>query len=398
MNLLKRPGPNGRLYWRAHWTEDGVRKSKGLGPADGPDRVSKADAKRAMERLRVGSDPEPVQIPCSPALVRLLEDGAEARSHDKTQCMSWLRTASLVRDYFGGADLESITRKQATDFRNHLGTLNLSEQTCRHHIARIRAAINEQIRNETGGVAANRFDHIPSGVIRRDKSWEYVSAETVMKMSGVYDDDDVANAILLARLAGLRANEIDRLEWADMDRERGLIRVRNPNAGGKRTTKKRERWVPISQTLDFYLFSADGFSIGHGRVLEHDTAWVRSRFPAACRAAGVEPWPEPLQTLRRCCISDWCSSGISVADVAEIAGNSTQVIMDHYFKVNPATLAAISGRSGARDELLAAIRGMSDADARRVLDAIRGMKDVQEHVDSTPQPCYHSGGKQETSP
>lgn len=371
VHLQSRPAQNGKRYWRAYWTDqDGKPHYKGLGCVDD---VTKRDAQRVcrhMERefaagLVASNRPSRV-----PTLAELIELGADRRKDNRPIRNCWNRTAALVREWNGTVEIDAVTRAMASGFREFLAGKGYSDQTIRHHIARIRAALNEQVRHET--IRANVFDHIPAGVVRRDKTWNYLAPEVVLSVTDhPLCHPDVRVSLLLARFAGLRANEIGRLLGADVDLERRTITIANPNAGGKRTTKKRVRVVPIQPALHSRLSVL--LRDKPGPVIETDMDNVRNRFPACCAEVGLAPWPEPLQVLRRCCLSDWCSAGISAPDVAEIAGNSVQVIMDHYFKVRSETLARIAhtGMAGLRAEIIALVETLDENGLRKALESLQ---------------------------
>lgn len=354
---------SGRQYWRARWVDgNGKRRSRGLGPAKS---VGKREALKLCRQIEYEFAERPHlanQSGTYNTLVKELELAAERRSGNAGTYNSWVTTTERVREWNPDIRVHALTRAHADDFVRHLEQLGtFGDQTIRHHVSRIRTCLNALVRNET--LKKNAFDHIPAGVIARDKSWEHVAAQRAVKLIDHPDCDPcVSRAVLLARFAGLRANEIERLEWDDVDHEKRVIMVRNPNVGGRRSTKKRERLVPIDPNIALRL-QPEGRS---GRVLDGSMDRCRKMFQESCRAARVKPWPEPYQVLRRSCISDWCSF-LSPADAAEIAGNSADVIMDHYFKTRPETIAKVAGGGGIRVEIARLLDQIPDDQLTQIL-------------------------------
>src|SRR5262245_2691264 len=89
----------------------------------------------------------------------------------------------------------------------------------------------------------------------------------------------IAPCIALAEFAGLRAEEILRLEWSDVERRPGFIEV----AAHKAKTATR-RIVPIADSLARWLVMAPR---NDGRVWPHSKAWYFEAVRNAATAAGI---------------------------------------------------------------------------------------------------------------
>ena len=70
----------------------------------------------------------------------------------------------------------------------------------------------------------------------------------LIEVLGAYGDTDVANLVRLALLTGMRRSELFRLEWNDMDLERGFLRIRHPKGG-------TEESIPLSDAARAVLAS-----------------------------------------------------------------------------------------------------------------------------------------------
>jgi integrase len=129
----------------------------------------------------------------------------------------------------------------------------------------------------------------------------------------------VATCIALSAFAGLRAEEILRLEWADVERRPGFIEV----AAHKAKTATR-RIVPISENLAHWLAIAP---CNAERVWPHSKAWFFEALRNAAQGAKIK-WKQ--NALRHSFISYRLAEIQDVNRVALEAGNSTQMIFRHY--------------------------------------------------------------------
>ncbi len=130
---------------------------------------------------------------------------------------------------------------------------------------------------------------------------------------------DVAPCIALAAFAGLRAEEVLRLEWADVDRRPGFIEV----AAHKAKTAMR-RLVPVTANLAQWLAAAP-------RNKAH--VWPQSKdgfFKALARTASCAKVRWKQNALRHSFISYRLAEIQDVNRVALEAGNSPQMIFRHY--------------------------------------------------------------------
>jgi integrase len=134
--------------------------------------------------------------------------------------------------------------------------------------------------------------------------------------------------IALAAFAGLRSEEILRLEWSDIDRRPGFVEV----AAAKAKTATR-RLVPISANLAAWLAvaSRDG-----GRVWTKSKAWFFESLREAVsginetRRPKAELFEWKKNALRHSFITYRLAETQDINRVALEAGNSPQMIFRHY--------------------------------------------------------------------
>jgi len=130
---------------------------------------------------------------------------------------------------------------------------------------------------------------------------------------------ELAPCFALAAFAGLRAEEILRLDWADVERRPGFIEV----AAHKAKTATR-RIVPISDNLARWLAIAPRNA---ERVWQHSKAWFFEAMRNAASDAKIK-WKQ--NALRHSFISYRLAEIQDVNRVALEAGNSPQMIFRHY--------------------------------------------------------------------
>jgi integrase len=130
---------------------------------------------------------------------------------------------------------------------------------------------------------------------------------------------DIAACLALGAFAGLRSEEILRLDWLDIERRVGFIEV----AAHKAKTQAR-RIVPISDNLASWLAIAPRKG---ERVWPHSKAWFFEAMRNTANAANIE-WKQ--NALRHSWISYRLAEIQDVNRIALEAGNSPQMIFRHY--------------------------------------------------------------------
>jgi integrase len=128
-------------------------------------------------------------------------------------------------------------------------------------------------------------------------------------------DDTLRPFLAIGAFAGLRMAELQRLDWSEIDLDRGFITV----AASKAKTRQR-RLVPISDNLKLWLTPCK-------RTIGPVCAHQRPQLAAAALCEGFE-WPD--NGLRHSYISYRLAILHDTARVALEAGNSPEVIFGHY--------------------------------------------------------------------
>jgi integrase len=207
-------------------------------------------------------------------------------------CLSDLTTAALDK-WLGGLKLGATTKN---DMRRVLGTC---------------------------GNWAERHGHLLKGsspfpgMVRYKEEKAAVSIFTPEQIASLLTKADATLRpfIALGAFAGLRTAELQRLDWNEIDLERGFITV----AASKAKTRRR-RLVPISDNLKLWLTPIRQAS---GPICVH----VCAQHAAKTKCEGFA-WAK--NGLRHSFISYRLAILHDTARVALEAGNSPQVIFSHY--------------------------------------------------------------------
>ena len=130
-------------------------------------------------------------------------------------------------------------------------------------------------------------------------------------------EDDTLPYVAISLFAGVRAAEIQKLDWSEIDFESGHIEIR----AAKSKTKKR-RLIPISQNLASWIRPLTKL---RGPVIPSQ---LRKRFDAVNTRANLQQWPQNV--MRHSYGTYRLAQCQDAARVSLEMGNSPQMIFDHY--------------------------------------------------------------------
>ncbi len=139
--------------------------------------------------------------------------------------------------------------------------------------------------------------------------------------------DDVLPYVAISLFAGLRAAEVERLNWTEVDLIGGHIEV----TAAKSKTKKR-RLVPISENLAAWIRP---IAAPEGSVVPDG---LRKRFDAVKAHAGLKKWPQ--NAMRHSFGSYRLAACADAARVSLEMGNSPAMVFAHYRELVRPTDAA----------------------------------------------------------
>jgi integrase len=160
--------------------------------------------------------------------------------------------------------------------------------------------------------------------------------------------DDARPALAIGAFAGIRTAEVCRLDWSEVNLDKGLIEIKK----GKAKTRSR-RLVPITENLALFLKDV---ADRNGPVWPNSEPFLFDLMRDAGKDSGVK-WKH--NALRHSFISYRVAKIKNVNEVAMEAGNSPDMIFKHYrelvtekeadawFGVTPGAVAALKKKQEA---------------------------------------------------
>lgn len=163
-------------------------------------------------------------------------------------------------------------------------------------------------------------------------------------------------AIRIGVLAGLRAGEIARLRWEDLELagRHPILRVRKGKTGARTVPvcrELRELLAPLAQRSGYVLAQVVDVARGRGRKPKRPHKSVRTlRRELKVAAEGARLEDMTWHVIRHTRISWWVQAGVSLAKVAKFCGNSPEIIAVHYAGLLDGYDKDCEKRPGARRE------------------------------------------------
>jgi integrase len=131
---------------------------------------------------------------------------------------------------------------------------------------------------------------------------------------------------------GMRTGEVRALQWTDLEENRVLVHSNYTLTHGYKNSTKtnKKRWVPLNKAAQKVVEQLDKSS-------EYLFPWNRCAFQSYFRdkvdqlhSAGLIKGRYRPYDLRHVAISRWLEAGIPVTQAANWAGNTSEVIWQHY--------------------------------------------------------------------
>lgn len=278
------------------------------------------------------------------------------RKLDSRSLQAYRESVNRAIAFMGDWGLDRYAREHCDDWLAAMEVEGLSASTVSKHARHLRAVFKLAM---LYGHVADCPVYVPTPPKRVRGA--YIARETLDRIWEACPHDGWRCLFGLSRLAGLRANEMFALTWADVDWERRLLLLRPV----KETTKKSVRDVPIVPALyELLQRTFEQAQVGtrgplHG--VSDKTLYRRNPTKVVSvhvilRRAGVTGYHKPLHDLRGSCERDWVSQGHSWPTVCYWLGHSPTVAMDHYLEPTPADIQKATGPREAKDTEMESLR------------------------------------------
>ncbi len=296
--------------------------------------VGELHPKLAEKLARVGLIPKP-QRPVAVKLGEFLGEYLATRSDIKPSTRRHLEQAREKLVGFFGADktFAIITAGDADEFRLHLFQ-QLGDNTARRMCGRAKQFFRAALRKRL--IAENPFGDMKGCGVQPNRARDYfVTRDDAQKVLDACPDAQWRLLFALSRYGGLRCpSEHLLLKWADVDWERGKIRVTSPKT--EHHEGRGSRMIPIFPELRPFLeevweFAEPGTEYVITRYRDRNSN-LRTQLERIIRRAGLEPWPKLFQNLRATRETELAESFPLHVTCAWL-GNTQSVATRHYLQV-----------------------------------------------------------------
>ncbi len=255
-------------------------------------------------------------------------------------------TGAKLKAHFGeDTPLRAVSAADTSEWRVELGK-SLSVASAKTHVGNAKTIFAEAVRREI--LHKSPFDHLKGGVTATQND-RYVTPEQIARVIDEAPGTEWKLLIGLARYAGLRTpSETSLLTWADVDFDQSRLRVRSPKT--ERHAGHEQRTVPVcARLLRLLQARFDAAEEGEEQLITIKGAGSRRRkMVAIIERAGVEPWRDMWQTLRRSCEIEWAQTFPQYA-VSRWIGHSISVSGKHYANAIPDELFERVGNHEAQN-------------------------------------------------
>lgn len=300
---------------------------------DAPDRrtdafISTASADLADRLARVGLLTRVVIPTLGELWDRFI---AESSAKDST-----LRTYQTVRARFfryfrEGDDPRRLTNEQCRAWLDFCSAEGYAEASLAGCVQRAKTVFTWAVRK--GVLPTNPFEGVRRGSFVNERKRAYISLDRYHRLLEVCPSQSWRTLLALCRIGGLRnPSETLLVRWTDVDWAGGRLRVTSPKT--EHHTGKDSRIIPMFPELraeiDRQFDESENYDSPY--VVTHargSAANLRTGLLKIIFHAGLEPWPDLFQNLRRSADID-ISSRFPAHVAAAWLGHSPVVSAKHY--------------------------------------------------------------------
>jgi len=216
---------------------------------------------------------------------------------------------------------------------------HLTEATLRLHCRNVKSIFNDAVAREL--LPRNPFNLLKSASVAAVKN-RFVTAQEAERIIDQCPSSQWRLLFGLARYAGLRCpSETHGLLWSNVNWAEKLLTIYAPKT-------KQTRQLPIDPRL-LPLLEAEFDALPEGAAAEVITIPPNNRhnrLEAIIRKAGLTPWDDLLQTLRRSCETEWLAGSVPHYAVAKWLGHGIEVSEKHYAMIPSMVLDQVRNDPG----------------------------------------------------
>ncbi len=258
------------------------------------------------------------KIPLSEFTSEYLDWAKENRSRETY--VKARHTLNRLKEVVGDVFIQNLSKRHLDEYVSYLLSCGLSRVTVNVHIRTLKAAFSKAVEWEY--LKQNPFKGYKLLKVQQ-KPPRFLLPNQVKQVEAVIDKEEWLFIFRLLVYTGMRIGEAVRLNWKDIDLERGIITV-------KKTKNFQSRVIPIHPKLKQELlkrYPAVGKVIGYSR--DHIEHKLKDYF----RKAG---FPElRVHDLRHTFASLMVMAGVDLKTVQELLGHTSYKTTEIYAHLAP---------------------------------------------------------------
>ena len=236
----------------------------------------------------------------------------------------------LVKFFSASRKLQTIAPGHADDFRLHLISEGMAENTVRKHIAVCKLIFGSAVRKRL--ISENPFRDLKASIMPNMSRFFFVTREITDKVLSACPDFEWRAIFGLCRFGGLRCpSEVLALRWRDIDWEGGRIKVTSPKTAHHQGGESRV--IPLFPELRDILI--EGWEPGieaEPVVTKYQGADnLRTQFVRIVERTGLDCWVKPFQNCRSTRETELVQAH-PLHVVCRWLGNSEPVAAKHYLQ------------------------------------------------------------------
>lgn len=323
-SLRKRKLSSGYVWYVDYHDNDGKRHWFNTHTA------SRKIADQMRSKIEVDLAMETLELPRKKKQVTLskLRDAYlrnSAAEHDKNTYELNERFLRFFIDFMGDVKLDSITRKDAEEYKLHR-LESVGKTSVNMEIRHLKAVFSYSV-DIAGYLKENPFKNVKQFKIEGNNLPVFLSIDNIETLLEVIDNRDFKDLVLFYLNTGCRRNEALNLEWENIDFERKMVKITKAKSGSDRSVplndgileileRRRQKQKPFSFKEDF----------------------VTHKFPKYLKKTGLNG-KFTIHSLRHTFASHLVMNGVDLYSVQKLLGHSSSKVTEMYAHLAPDYLA-----------------------------------------------------------
>jgi len=273
-------------------------------------------------------------------LARLWQEYIESKPDTKGFRIDRYRYQKFLQATFGAKEPQDLSQIMVHRLRISLSK-TLSAKTVKNVLELLERIVNFGVKK---GLCPGLGFKIEFPKVNNVRTEDLTPEQLSNLMAALDEDHDIqaANLMRMALLTGMRRGELFKLEWQDVDFDRGFIHIRTPKGG-------KDQTIPLNQAAREVLEhhpKSDSPFVFPGRGGKQRTE-IRRPIDRIRKAAGLPKDFRPLHGLRHTYASMLASSGqVDLYTLQKLLTHKTGAMTQRYAHLRDDTLRRASDLAG----------------------------------------------------